>query len=306
MPRFWGSVGLLIAMLLVSAAGQAPSPSQPAPGPPGTDIYLLPLSGGIDSIRGATPGAIANERGYENQPSFTPDGSTVLFTANRDGKQTDSWAWDRATGRARTLWSTPEAEYSPTERPDGSYSVIRVEPDGTQRLWRFDRDGANPRQIFTDIKPVGYQAWVDDETVGLFILGQPPTLQIAKVSTGKADVAATRIARSLHRVPDTRAISFVQRESNDEYWVKQIDVDSRRVDPLVKVLADSQDRDVAWMPDGQTLLLSAGTKIYKWKRGDQDWTMIRDVAALGLGAVTRIAVAPKADAIAVVVNEPKK
>lgn len=304
--RLWISLSVLVIAALTAAAGQAPARPQPAPGPPGTDIYLLAIGSDLESVAHAKPVAIATERGYENQPAFTPDGSTVLFTANRDGKQMDTWAWDRATARARALWSTPESEYSPTLRPDGSYSVIRAEADGTQRLWRFDRHGSNPSMIFTDIKPVGYQAWVDEEIVGLFILGQPATLQLAKVSTGKAEIAAPGIGRSLHRVPGTRAISFVQREPNDEYWVKQIDVDTRRIDPLVKVLAESTDRDVAWTPDGQTLLLSAGARIYKWRRGDKEWTQLLDVSTLGLGAVSRIAIAPKGDALAIVVSEPKK
>lgn len=307
MQRLCGALGVVVVSVWASAAGQTPAkPPQPAPAPPSTDIYLLPLGGGLASIGSAKPVPVTTERGYDNQPAFTSDASTVLFTANRDGKQSDIWAWDRTTNRVRALWSTSEAEYSAALRGDGSYSVIRVEADSTQRLWRFDRNGANPRPIFTEIKPVGYQAWIDEEHVGLFVLGQPPTLQLARVSTGKADLVASNIGRSLHRVPGTRAISFVQREANDEYWVKQIDVDSRKIEPLVKVLADSQDRDVAWTPDGQTLLLSAGTKIYSWRRGDKDWTLLLDVTRFDLGSVTRMAVSPKSDAIAIVVAEPKR
>jgi Tol biopolymer transport system component len=302
--------GMMVLVALAPAFAQQPAtPAPPAPAqqpaaPPATDIYLLPLDN-VQQIARAKLVAIATEKGYENQPSFTTDGGTVLFTANRDGKQTDAWAWNRGAARARALWSTPEAEYSPTLTPDDGYSVIRVEADGTQRLWRFDRKGENPRVLLNDIKPVGYHAWVDKDVLGLFVLGQPATLQLAKVSTGKAEVVASGIGRSLHRVPGSRAISFVQREDNDEYWVKQIDVDSRRIEPLVKVLAASADRDVAWMPDGKTLLLSAGTQIYRWQRGEKEWTSILDVTRIGLGTVSRLAVSPTGDALAIVVTESK-
>lgn len=304
MRPLFSSVALFVLVALTAALGQTPTPAAP---PPGTDIYLFPLTGGrIASIGQAKPVAVATDPGYDNQPAFSLDGSRLLFTANRDGTQTDTWVWDRATARARALWATPEGEYSPTLAPDGGYSVIRVEADGTQRLWEFDSAGANPRLLFTDIKPVGYHAWIDDDVLGLFVLGQPATLQLAKISTGKGDVVASGIGRSLHRIPGTRTIGFVQRESDGEYWVKRIDVDSRQIEPIVKVLTESTDRDIAWMPDGQTLLLSAGTRIFTWRTGDKEWSQVLDVAPLGLGNVSRMTAAANGDALAIVVAEGKK
>ena len=63
------------------------------------------------------------------------------------------------------------------------------------------------------MKPVGYHAWVEPDHLAMFILGQPATLQVGRVATGKADVVARDIGRSLHRIPGTRLVSFVQRES---------------------------------------------------------------------------------------------
>src|SRR5690606_26132243 len=120
----------------------------------------------------------------------------------------------------------------------------------------------------------------------------------------KAEEIARGIGRSLHRIPGTRAVSFVQREADDSYWVKQLDVDTRRIEPLVQVLASSADRDVAWLPDGRTLLLSAGTSIHAWQRGDKTWRVVKDVAPLG--NVTRLAVSPSGDALAIVVAEPAR
>lgn len=157
-----------------------------------------------------------------------------------------------------------------------------------------------------DIKPVGYHAWVDADKVALFVLGQPNALQLASVKTGKGEVAANGIGRSLHRIPGTRMVSFVHREPSGEFWIEQIDMDSRNIEPLTKVVEGNNERDMAWMPDGKTIVMSGGTKVYSWTRGASGWTEVFDAAPHSLGAVSRLAVSTKGDAIAIVVAEPKK
>jgi Tol biopolymer transport system component len=302
---------ILLTLMLVSGFQAPAPPAQPAAPPPSTDIYLLPLSAGLASTKTAKPVSVSNVPGYDNQPMFSPDGSRVLFSANHDGKQFDIYAFDRATGRVSQLTRTPENENSPTFLPQGlgdagGFSVVQTEMDKTQRLYRFDAQGRNPQLVLTDIKPVGYHAWIDTDRLGLFVLGQPNALQLASVKTGKGEVVANGIGRSLHRIPGTRAISFVHREPSGEFWVKQIDVDSKKIDPLTKVVEGNNERDMAWMPDGKTILMSGGTKIYSWTRGASGWTEVFDAAAHNLGAVTRLAVSPKGDAIAIVVAESAK
>jgi len=296
------------SLLLVALLSQLPAPVVPAgPAqpvvPPATDIYELSFDGSLDNLRTATPQPIATARGYDNQPFFTPDGTALWFTANRDGKQTDIYEFHRKTRQVRQLVSTPEAEYSAAATPDGNgLSVIRVENDGMQRLWRFDAAGANPRVVLADVRPVGYHAWIDGDQLALYVLGQPSTLQHVRVSTGKATVVARSVGRSLHRMPGTQAVSFVHREAPDDVWVKQFDPATGAVTPLVRAVPGSGERDVAWMPDG-TLLMSAETTIFAWRRGDKDWREIYTVAPQQLGAVTRMAVAPDGRTLAIVVNE---
>ncbi len=148
--------------------------------------------------------------------------------------------------------------------------------DRTQRLWRFNAQGRNPQLILTDIKPVGYHAWVDADRLALFVLGQPNSLQLASVKTGKGEVAANGIGRSLHRIPGMRLVSFVHREPSGEFWIKQIDIDSKKIDPLTKVVEGNNERDMTWTADGKTILMSGGTKIYSWTRGGTGWTEVFD------------------------------
>jgi hypothetical protein len=100
-------------------------------------------------------------------------------------------------------------------------------------------------------------------------------------------------------------VSFIQKESSGEYWVKQIDIDSKAITPLVRTAEGSSDRDCAWMPDGKTLLMSSGTKIMSWTRGGNGWAEVFDGAARKLGNVSRLAISPTGDALAIVVAEPK-
>ena len=313
----------LLSIALVTGFMQTPvtPPAQtPAP-PPATDIYLVPLSG-LASMKMAKPSPISAAPGYDNQPNFSLDGTKILYAANRDGKQTDVYVFDRASGKATQLTQTAENENSPTYLPagidaPGGFSVVQSEFDASgarpatpiQRLWRFDAAGKSPRLILADINPVGYHAWIDAGQLVLFVLGQqgkPATLQIASVKTGKAEIVTDNIGRSLHRIPNTRLASFVQREGSGEFWIKQLDVSSKKIDPLVKVVEGSSDRDYAWTADGKTILMAAGTKVMSWTRGEAGWTEVFDAAAHQLGAITRMAVSPKGDAIAIVVTEPPR
>jgi Tol biopolymer transport system component len=290
---------------------QAQPASQPAPAaapPPSTDIYLLSLTGGVTSMNASKPAPISTGEGYDNQPYFSPDGRRILFAANRDGKQIDIFVFDRENGRVAQLTQTPTNENSPTYLGggDGSFSVVQSEPDKRQRLWRFNAQGREPQLILTDINPVGYHAWIDADRLALFVLGQPNSLQLASVKTGKGEVAAQGIGRSLHRIPGTRLVSFVHREASGDYFVKQIDPDTKKIDTLVKVVDGNTERDMAWTADGKTILMSGGTRVFAWTRGEQGWTEVFDAAPHGLGAVTRIAVSPKGDAVAIVVAEGAK
>ena len=277
--------------------------------PPDTEIFLAPLSIRDGKVAVGEPVNVTNSPGYDNQPSFAPDGGSILFTSIRGGATTDIYRYDIASRQTIRVTETPEAEYSPTVTPDGRhFSVIRVEADGAQRLWRFTREGTNAEVVLTDVKPVGYHAWVDERTVALFVLGQPATLQVANTTTGKADVVARDIGRSLQRMPGRGTVSFVARERPEgggaaTLSIRELDPRTRQVTPLVRAVAGAAEADLAWTPDG-TLLMAHGGALYAWRRGDTEWTRAADLEALGLRGVSRLAVGPNGDRLAIVASAP--
>jgi hypothetical protein len=298
--------GLLGIVLVAQAAGA----------PPNTEVFLATLAVRGRTVEIGAPQNISNSPGYDNQPAFTPDGAAVLFTSVRGDRKpdpanaaatgSDIYRYEIGPGRLSQLTHTPESEYSPTVTPDGRHiSVIRVEADGTQRLWRFALDGTGPELVLRDVKPVGYHAWASGSTLAIFVLGgsgQPATLQVADARTGLAQVAATGVGRSVQRIPGG-GISFVSRGQavdgqQPPLTINELDPATRRVTRLVGVPAGAADVDTAWTPDG-VLLVSVQGQLFSWRKGEQALAPV-DSSALGLRASTRLAVSPKGDRIAIV------
>lgn len=304
----------------------APPPAAPAAqAPPDTEIYLAPLSRTNGTLTLGSAANITNNPGYDNQPFFTPDGRSILFTSARGGSPatggtalsaTDIYRYDIGTRAIARVTQTPEGEYSPTVMLDGTrISAITVEADGTQRLYGITPGGPTVARavLLPDIKPVGYHAWADDHTVALFVLGggngAPATLQVADTRTGTARVVATDIGRSVQRMPGTgerRHISFVQRERNGDrvtLLVKELDPATGQITTLTPAVEGSREADLAWTPDG-TLLMVKDDVLYAWARGQTGWTEVAALSRLSLRGVTRLAVSPKGDFLALVGAAP--
>lgn len=277
---------------------------QAAAGPPATDIYLADLRVGQGRVTVGTPVNVTNRPGYDNQPSFLPDGRSILYTSVRDS-QAEIYRYDIAQRRSTAVTNTPESEYSPTPLPNSvGFSVIRVEADSTQRLWAFDLDGTHARLVLDSIKPVGYHAWADDHTLVLFVLGSPPTLQIAHAATptARGTVLARDIGRSLQRIPNRPSVSFLQRDSVAGPSLQEVNVRTRQVTQLIKTPTGAEF--FAWTPDG-IVLTASGSKLYAWDpqrggSGADAWQEVADFAAAGLTNLTRLAVSPKGDRVAIV------
>lgn len=280
----------LAVLLAVVVPGAAAAQSAP----PGTDIFVAPLSVRDGRLTvGRAVNATARP-GYDNQPAFLPDGSGFLFTSIREDAQADIYRYDLGARRVSRVTHTPESEYSATPLADGAaFSVVRVERDSTQRLWRFPMSGGAPALVLEHVKPVGYHAWIDDRTLGMFVLGQPATLQVARAPDGTGTVYARDIGRGLQRIPGARGVTFLERSGDTTYVAELRFIDQRTTATrrLARMLRGVQD--FAYTPDGE-LLAAQGTTLYRWSRActeNDGWEKVADLGT-GFRNVTRLAVSP--------------
>lgn len=270
-----------------------------AQGAPGNDIYLAPLTRAAGVLRVGAPANVTSRPGYDNQPAFSTEGRLLYFTSQREG-QTDIYRFDVAAGTTAAVTTTRESEYSPTVMPDGAHlSVIRVELDSAQRLWSFTLTGQPVGPVLDSLKPIGYHAWLNPDTVFVFVLGAPATLQRVALRTQRATVLASDIGRGLFRIPGRHAISYVQRDSAGN-TVRAVDPATGESRALVRLPAGNEF--YTWTPDGE-ILSARGNRLLLWKEGAADWTEVAVFAEPGLQRISRIAVSPNGDRIALVGEE---
>lgn len=274
---------------------------------PGTDIYLAPFAERDGTVTIGTPVDVTRRAGYENQPFFI-DGDTFWFVAGDTAGATDVFRYDVAAAAAVRVTDTPESEYSPTPIPGGtSFSTVRVELDGAQRLWRFDRDGTHPREarearvarlIAAGVDSVGYHAWRDDHTVVVFVVGDPHALRIVDTLDGGETPVALDVGRSLARIPGGNEISFMAR-TGDTWRLLRLDTDTRRTTPIAEALEGSED--CAWTPAG-SLLMARGAEVFVLDRDRGGWSRVAAFDGSPDG-ITRLAVDPTGRWIALVARD---
>lgn len=294
---------LFVVILVLGGCTERPSSTEATAGDsiaataPGTEIYVASLDTTGDSLTVGAPRPVTTERGYDNQPAFLQDGAGLVWTAIRD-EQADVYR-SKESGVTTRLTNTPESEFSPTPRPDGRMTLVRVEGDGRQRLWTYQADGTPMAPVLPEADSVGYHAWLDRGRVALFILGSPPMLRVADVTAGTDTVVADRIGRSLQPVPGRAAVSFVRVAPDSTTAIHLLDgasLDTRR---LTATPGPGTGDFHAWTPDGR-LLMATGSTLWGWQQGGDGWQAVADLGAL---AVSRLAVSPSGDRLALVVDE---
>jgi len=293
-------IGMLGTVACAPDADESMSEASDFVPPRDTDVLIADLAfspQGTPSI--GTPANITQRRDYDNQPQFVPDGSGFWYTINDlQNDQADIWRYDFATaGVTRVTMSSPESEYSATPLPDGSgISVIRVEADSTQRLWRFDLDGANGAVILPNVAPVGYHAWVDESTLVLFVLGDPATLQRADIQTGLTEVITRNIGRSIQRIPGSDDVSYAQVHEDGTATIMRLPSERTSPEPIAEAVSGGDFH--AWAPNG-SLLMASGSVVYAWSLSLDEWMPIADFSDLNI-SISRLAISPDGTQIAMV------
>jgi len=269
-------------------------------------IGSLDMSGGRLAVSNLVN--ISNHPEYDNQPAFFPDGSRVVFTSqiadlDDTGHAVQSVIYDIANGSSTPMKGA--LGFSPTPAADGkSLMMLR---EGHVVL----RDPSGHETALTETKDAGYYARFDDRTWVLFMNDKQRRIVIYDATTKALDTMAVGANTAPFRVPGKRAVTFVASEpfpapegeaaknAPRKLVLRQLDLNDRHVTTLATIPFATSGSHV-WTSRG-TLLIASGHTIYEWNPAHpDDWPKAAEFDNPELQGLTRIALSPRGDHIALV------
>ena len=263
------------------------------------------MSGGRFAV--TNPVNISKHPGYDNQLKQKPAGGIVCCARSGVPDETahavHAVIHDLASG---TSTAVPGAlGFSPTPAADGSLMLLR---EG--KVWLHEVSGKE--RALTETNDAGYFCRFDDRTWVLFMNDKQRRIVIYDGTTKALETMAVGAGSAPIRIPGKRAVTFVAVEPFPapegetaksapprKLFLRRLDLGNRLVTTLTAVPFPTSGSHV-WTSRGTLLMASAHT-IYEWNPAHPDeWHPVAQFDDPELQGLTRIALSPRGDRIALV------
>lgn len=278
---------LLLAPAIIGA--QAPNP---------TNIWVADLRWKGDNLVIGTPPKLTHDDGVNSQPSFSPDGRYVIFSATRDtgaAARSDIHRTAIATGREEQVTHTAENENSPTMNARGEYMAIRWNPATLFKEygpWVYSRDGTPLRGILRGPDTTGYYLPLGG---GRYQITRPKgrgTVLAMFDSTSGVITDIDSVVPNLpaQKIPGENAISYLVVDlDNGRHVLHRYDLASGTMSSLGSALMGRTAH--SWIPGRKVVLMGKGNAIYMRRmKGDTSWRRVATFTNPGLRNVAAYAV----------------
>lgn len=245
----------------------------------GTDVYLFDRQNNYKFVAN-----ISDRDGYDNQPSFTIDGDTILYSSDRNGGQTDIFMYDINTGQTSNLTNTPDKnEYSAQPRSKKRFNYILQEGVPYQNLWHTTYEKGPSKRVLTSFVPAAYYA-INEKGVlfwgryAFSLFFEPAGVDVGP-AIGESLFVMDKAGRSIHAIPDSTLFSVVHKQMNGNWVVKSFDPDTKAMTPMVSIGADNED--YCWTPEGK-MLRADGSRLTTFDPVTKEsWEKLTDLEAKG-------------------------
>ena len=265
------------------------------------DLFLLPIEGGEAT-------AITSGSAWDMQPRFSPDGSEIAFTSDRDGGD-NIWVIGTDGGNARQISKESfRLPNHPAWSPDGEFIAARKHFSsrrslGSGEIWLWHRSGEgsglklndkpNEQKDFGEpaFSPDGRYVYISQDTTpgSVFQYSKDSNAGIYSVrridrQNGEIETVISGPGGAVAPTPspDGTRLAFVRRvREKTALFVRDLESGRNRM------LFDGLDRDMqeiwaihgvytnyAWTPDSSSLVIWAGGGIHRIDAGSGERTEI--------------------------------
>lgn len=117
---------------------------------------------------GTNERTVIGDPSSESDPHFSPSGSTIVFTSNRDGNSELYRANSDGSNVVR-LTNNPAADSGGFHSPNGIHVVFSSSRDGNSEIYRMNSDGSNPVNLSNNSASDFYPSYSPDGTKVVFV-----------------------------------------------------------------------------------------------------------------------------------------
>jgi TolB protein len=254
------------------------------------------------------PLKLTNDNGTNSQPSFSPDGRSVVFSATRDTGSSDIYRIDLATRTETRVTRTPENENSPTVNAAGEYVAVRWVPATLFKefgVWTYSADGAPSRGVLRGPDTTGYYTPLGS---GDYALTRPKsksfTIALFDAQSGTiTDVDSGVPALPAQLIPGQRALSYVRIDSADgKHTLRRVDLGTKRTTSIGATIVGRTAH--AWIPGHNTVLMARGNVLYARGASESSWRVVSRFNDPDLRNASAYVVSPGGDKL--VLTSPKR
>jgi len=244
---------------------------------------------------------ITKNKGYDNQPSFSLDSKSILFTSIRNDDDSDIYEYSLGDKKLAAITNSQESEYTAKELDKNTVTFVREGLDQEMTVISRDRATGKETNAFKVKDPIAYYAF---NSKGDALVWIRYAFWMSWINTEKSInryVANYAQPSVPHLIPGTDKFSFMQRHPDDSLWIKEFDPANESVRPIVQ--AKDGKKDYCWLADG-SLLIGSGTKLFRFdEKKDKTWVEIADLNSFGIKDITRMSTSPDGKHLALVSNQ---
>jgi len=201
--------------------------------------------------------ALTSGSGWDNWPSWSPDGTRIAFTCRNSVPGTGGGICVMNADGSNIEHLTSADDWEPAWSPDGSKIAFASQRDGNPEIYIMDADGKNQQRLTENNVDDWQAAWSPDGTKLAFISGIDGNwnIYVMDLSNGAPPAPEAIMQLTFHSAkdsfpawsPDGTEISFTStRDGVEELYLMNADgTYQRRITEN-----DALDDQSAWSPDG--------------------------------------------------------
>jgi uncharacterized repeat protein (TIGR01451 family) len=206
---------------------------------------------------GSAQTRVTNDPASDFDPSWSPDGSKIAFTSDRDGNS-EIYVMN-ANGSAQTrLTNESSRDEDPSWSPDGTKIAFTSDRDGNSEVYVMNASGSARTRLTDDTSSDEDPSWSPDGTKIAFMSGRDGNAEIYLMNANGSD--QTRLTNDPNFdgdpswSPDGSKMAFVSlRDGNRDIYSMNANGSAR-----TRLTNDPNfDGDPAWSPDGAKIAFSS-------------------------------------------------